>query len=51
MVSVSGQLELRYVPFSEIINESTLKAEVRMVQRGSDFHRLARELGTRIAVK
>jgi 6-phosphofructokinase 1 len=51
MVSTSGQLELRYVPFTEIVNPQTLKAEVRMVARGSDFHRLARELGTRIAVK
>ncbi len=50
MVSVSGQLELRYVPFAEIIDPATLRAEVRMVSRGSDFHRLARELGTRIAV-
>jgi 6-phosphofructokinase len=48
MVSVSGQLELRYVPFSQLIDAETLKAEVRFVKRGSDFHRLAMELGTRI---
>jgi 6-phosphofructokinase 1 len=49
MISVAGQLELRYVPFAQIIDPTTLKAEVRMVRPGSDFHRLARELGTRIA--
>jgi 6-phosphofructokinase 1 len=48
MVSVAGQLELRYVPFNQIIDPVTLKAEVRMVRPDSDFHRLARELGTRI---
>jgi 6-phosphofructokinase 1 len=48
MVSVAGQLELRYVPFNEIVDPATLKAEVRMVRPESDFHRLARELGTRI---
>jgi len=48
MVSVSGQLDLRYVPFSQIIDPKTLKAEVRMIKRGSDFHRLARELGTKL---
>jgi 6-phosphofructokinase 1 len=49
MVSVAGQLDLRYVPFDQIIDPVTLKAEVRMVRPDSDFHRLARELGTRIA--
>jgi 6-phosphofructokinase 1 len=48
MVSVSGQLELRYVPFSELIDPKTLKAEVRFIERGSDFHRLAAELGTKL---
>ncbi len=48
MVSVSGQLDLRYVPFSEIIDPVTLRSEVRFIRRGSDFHRLATELGTRI---
>jgi 6-phosphofructokinase 1 len=48
MVSVSGQLDLRYVPFEELINPETLKTEVRYIQRGSDFHRLARFLETRV---
>jgi 6-phosphofructokinase 1 len=49
MVSVAGQLELRYVPFSELIDPVTLKTEVRFIERGSDFHRLAGELGTRLS--
>ena len=48
MVSVAGQLELRYVPFKELVNPDTLLTEVRFIEPGSDFHRLAAELGTRI---
>ena len=48
MISVSGQLELRYVPFSQLVDPTTLKASVRFVPRESDFHRLAMELGTRL---
>ncbi len=48
MVSVAGQLDLRYVPFADLIEPTTLKTEVRFIDRGSDFHRLARELGTRL---
>jgi ATP-dependent phosphofructokinase / diphosphate-dependent phosphofructokinase len=47
MVSVSGQLDLQYVPFHEIVNQETLKTEVRFIDHGSDFHRLARFLETR----
>jgi 6-phosphofructokinase 1 len=47
MVSVAGQLELRYVPFAEIIDPATLRAPVRYIERASDFHRLAAELGTK----
>jgi 6-phosphofructokinase len=46
MVSVSGQLELRYMPFSDLVDPVTLETHVRFVDRGSDFHRLAHELGT-----
>jgi 6-phosphofructokinase len=48
MVSVSGQLDLRYVPFKELVNPETLITEVRFVNPGSDFHRLARFLETRV---
>jgi 6-phosphofructokinase len=48
MVSVSGQLVLRYVPFGQIIDPVTLRTDVRFIPRGSDFHRLAMELGTHV---
>lgn len=48
MVSVAGQLDLRYVPFKELVNPVTLTTEVRFIEPGSDFHRLAAELGTRV---
>jgi len=48
MVSVAGQLELRYVPFGELMDPSTLKARARLIQRDSDFHRLATQLGTQL---
>ncbi len=46
MVSVSGQLDLHYVEFSKLINPHTLQTEVRYIETGSDFHRLARFLET-----
>jgi 6-phosphofructokinase len=48
MVSTTGQLALRYVPFNELVNPETLITEVRFVEPGSDFHRLARFLETRV---
>jgi 6-phosphofructokinase 1 len=48
MVSVTGQLTLRYIPFADLVDAETLATHVRFVDRGSDFHRLAHELGTRI---
>jgi 6-phosphofructokinase 1 len=47
LVSVEGQLDLSYVPFSELVNPQTLKTEVRFIRTGSDYHRLARFLETR----
>ena len=47
LVSVEGQLDLVYVPFKELINPQTMKTEVRLIQTGSDYHRLARFLETR----
>ncbi|MCX7431070.1 MAG: 6-phosphofructokinase [Planctomycetia bacterium] len=46
MVSVSGQLDMNYVPFEELVDPNTLVTVVRYVERGSDFHRLARFLET-----
>jgi 6-phosphofructokinase 1 len=48
MVSVAGQLELQFVPFADLINPTDLTTEVRFIQPGSDFHRLALDLGTRL---
>lgn len=47
MVSVSGQLALHYVPFDHLVDPVTLATQVRYVQPGSDFHRLARFLEAR----
>ncbi len=47
MVSVTGQLDLVYVPFHELVDPETLVTEVRYIEPGSDFHRLARFLETR----
>jgi ATP-dependent phosphofructokinase / diphosphate-dependent phosphofructokinase len=44
LVSVSGQLNLNYVPFDTLIEPSTLLTYMRLIQPGSDFQRLARSL-------
>lgn len=46
MVSVSGQLELNYVPFDVLVDPATLVTNVRYIQRDGDFHKLARFLET-----
>jgi 6-phosphofructokinase 1 len=48
MVSVTGQLDLMYVPFSDIVNKDSLRTEVRLIRGNSDFHKLARFLETRV---
>ncbi len=48
MVSIVGQLELRYVKFEELVDPETLVTKVRYIERGSDFHRLARFLETHV---
>lgn len=48
MISTAGQLELTYVPFAELIDPVTLKTEVRFIEPGSDFQRLARALETQL---
>ena len=48
MVSVIGQLELRYVPFETLVDPETLVTKVRYIETNSDFHRLARYLETRV---
>lgn len=44
MVSTRGQLDLTYVPFSDLINPDNLSTDVRFISVGSDYHRLARLL-------
>ena len=46
MVSVSGQFNLQYVPFEELVHPETLVTVVRHIEPGSDFQRLARFLET-----
>lgn len=50
MVSVKGQLDLIYVPFEKLVDQSTLVTKVRFIERGSDFYRLARFLETYLNV-
>jgi 6-phosphofructokinase 1 len=51
MISVSGQLELRYVPFGKLVDPETLTTRVRFIERQSDFHRLAQQLGTKMEAR
>jgi 6-phosphofructokinase 1 len=44
MVSVSGQLDLHYVPFEKLVDVESLMPRVRFIERGSHYHRLARFL-------
>lgn len=48
MVSCGGQLDLQYVPFGDLVNPDNMKTEVRFIEQGSDFHKLARFLETRV---
>lgn len=44
MVSISGQLDLEYVPFEQLVDPDTLVTVVRYIETTSDFHKLARFL-------
>ncbi len=46
MVSTSGQLDLNFVPFNQLVDPATLVTVVRYIEPDSDFHRLARFLET-----
>lgn len=48
MVSVSGQLDLHYEPFENLVDPDTLVTVVRYIEPHSDFHRLARFLETHV---
>ncbi len=42
MISCSGQLDLHYVPFEQLVDPETLVTVVRFINQDSDFQRLAR---------
>ncbi len=46
MVSVVGQLDLRYVPFEQLVDPDNLVTKVRYVDPNCDFHQLTRFLET-----
>jgi len=48
MISIGGQFEVSFVPFSELIDPQTLVTKVRFIEPGSDFHRLAKLLETKV---
>ena len=48
MVSVEGQLKLKYVPFEDLVDPATLVTVVRYIDPDSDFHKLARFLETHV---
>ncbi len=48
MVSISGQLDLHYEPFENLVDPETLVTVVRYIDPNSDFHRLARFLETHV---
>lgn len=48
MVSCSGQLDLHYEPFENLVDPETLVTVVRYIDPQSDFHRLARFLETHV---
>ena len=47
MISVKGQLELRFVPFDDVIHPETMSTEAQLIRPDSDFFRLARFLEAR----
>ena len=44
MVSVEDQLQIKYVPFHELIDPKTLNTRIRFIEKESDFYKLARSL-------
>ena len=44
MVSVEDQLQIKYVPFHELIDPRTLNTRIRFIEKESDFYKLARSL-------
>jgi len=47
MVSVTDNFDLKAVPFSELIDQDTLRTRLRDVPKGSDFYTLKERLSYR----
>lgn len=47
MVSITGQFDLTYIPFDDLIDPATMKTKSRLVTPGSDFQKMARFLESR----
>ncbi len=47
MVSVTGQLDLHYLPLHTLVDPVTTRTEIRFIRRDSDLYRLARFLEER----
>ena len=48
MVSMTGQMQHRLIPFAELVDPLTLQTTTRLIDPRSDFHRLAHGLATRL---
>jgi 6-phosphofructokinase 1 len=48
MVSMTGQMQHRLIPFAELVDSLTLQTTTRLIDPRSDFHRLAHGLATRL---
>ena len=48
MVSITGQMQHRLIPFSDLVDPDTFKTTTRFIARESDFHALAHRLGTQL---
>jgi 6-phosphofructokinase 1 len=48
MISVGGQFEVTFVPFSDLVDPNTLVTKVRYIEKDSDFYRMARLLETQV---
>ncbi len=48
MISVGGQMDIKFVNFEELVDPKTLVTKVRFIETDSDFHRMARLLETQV---
>ena len=48
MVSITGQMQHRLIPFADLVDSDTFKTTTRFIARDSDFHALAHKLGTQL---